>query len=113
MNNVNNRYYDRYQRNRKHDQFYHSKAWIQLREYIRIRDNGLCQQCLKEKRITVGTIADHIIPIELDWAKRLDEDNIQLLCQPCHNTKTAEDRTSKQPKSKVKIIKARANTEYF
>lgn len=87
----NNRYYDKYHRNKKHDRFYHSTAWIKLRDYIRIRDNGLCQYCLTEKRIVVGAIADHIIPLSVDWSKRLDEENIWLLCGGCHNRKTLDD----------------------
>ena len=87
----NNRYYDKYQRNKKHDRFYHSAAWIKCRDYIRIRDNGLCQHCLNQKRITVGIIADHIVPLSVDWNKRLDESNLQLLCAGCHAVKTAED----------------------
>ncbi|MFF5993702.1 HNH endonuclease [Lysinibacillus sp. KU-BSD001] len=87
----NNRYYDKYQRNKKHDRFYHSAAWIKCRDYIRIRDTGLCQHCLADKRITVGVIVDHIIPLSIDWSKRLEEDNLQLLCGGCHNKKTNED----------------------
>ncbi len=87
----NNRYYDKYNRNKKHDRFYHSSSWIKCRDYIKIRDNGLCQHCLNEKRITVGVLVDHIVPLTADWAKRLDENNLQLLCQSCHNKKTTED----------------------
>jgi len=87
----NNRYYDKYNRNKKHDQFYHSSSWIKCRDYIKIRDNGLCKHCLNEKRITVGVLVDHIVPLSIDWSKRLDEDNLQLLCQSCHNAKTNED----------------------
>lgn len=87
----NNRYYDKYNRNKKHDQFYHSSSWIKCRDYIKIRDNGLCQHCLNEKRITVGVLVDHIVPLSIDWSKRLDENNLQLLCQSCHNLKTTED----------------------
>lgn len=88
----NHRYYDQYQRNKKHDQFYHSSAWKRARDLIRIRDSGLCVECLSDKRITVGTIVDHIIPIKQNWNKRLDEDNLQLLCQSCHNKKTGSER---------------------
>ncbi|MCL1702512.1 HNH endonuclease signature motif containing protein [Lysinibacillus sp. Bpr_S20] len=87
----NNRYYDKYQRNKKHDRFYHSASWIKCRDYIKIRDNGLCQHCKTEKRITIGVLVDHIIRLSVDWNKRLDEDNLQLLCQSCHNKKTNED----------------------
>lgn len=88
----NNRYYDKYHRTDRSKQFYHSVAWKRAREIIRIRDNGLCQECFKQKRLTVGTIVDHIIPIKQDWNKRLDEDNLQLLCQACHNKKTGTER---------------------
>lgn len=88
----NHRYYDKYQRNKKHDRFYHSATWKRARDLIRIRDNGLCVECLNDKRITVGTIVDHIIPIKQNWNKRLDEDNLQLLCQSCHNKKTSSER---------------------
>lgn len=87
----NNRYYDKYQRNKKHDRFYHSKAWEKVRDLIKIRDKGLCQHCLKEKRLVVGMVVDHIIPLSIDWNRRLDEDNLQLLCDGCHNKKTKED----------------------
>jgi 5-methylcytosine-specific restriction enzyme A len=87
----NNRYYDKYNRSDRSKKFYHSSAWKKVRELIKIRDNGLCQHCLSDKRITVGTIIDHIVPITDDWNKRLEEDNLQLLCQSCHNKKTAED----------------------
>ncbi|MFD2446393.1 HNH endonuclease [Bacillus sp. CGMCC 1.16607] len=88
----NNRYYDKYHRSDRTKQFYHSATWKRARELIKIRDNGLCVQCLNEKRITLGTIVDHIIPVKLDWNKRLDEDNLQLLCQSCHNKKTGMER---------------------
>lgn len=88
----NNRYYDKYHRSGRSKQFYHSAAWKRVRNLIRIRDNGLCVECLNDKRITVGTIVDHIIPIKQNWNKRLDEDNLQLLCQSCHNKKTGTER---------------------
>ncbi|NEU29946.1 HNH endonuclease [bacterium LRH843] len=86
-----NRYYDRYSREERTVRFYASAAWKRLRELIKIRNNGLCQLCLKDKRIVIGTIVDHIIPIKVNWSLRLDEDNLQLLCQACHNKKTAEE----------------------
>lgn len=87
----NTRFYDKFKRNKAHDNFYHSVSWKKCREYIRIRDLGLCKCCLEDKRITIGTIVDHIIPLKVSWDKRLDENNLQLLCTSCHNIKTAED----------------------
>ncbi|MGJ0995757.1 HNH endonuclease [Enterococcus casseliflavus] len=39
-----------------------------------------------------ATLADHIIPVRVDWSKRLDKDNIQPLCESCHAIKTKEDK---------------------
>jgi 5-methylcytosine-specific restriction protein A len=36
-------------------------------------------------------VVDHIIPIEVDWSKRLDKSNLQPLCHSCHAKKTADD----------------------
>lgn len=87
-----NRFYDKYKRNKKHDRFYHSVAWKKVKEIVKIRDMGLCRRCFENKRLVPGTIVDHIIPLSIDWEKRLDEDNLQLLCIECHNAKTAEDK---------------------
>ena len=36
-------------------------------------------------------IVDHIVPLEIDYSLRLRYDNLQVLCNPCHNIKTQED----------------------
>lgn len=86
------RYYDRYVRDKESSKFYKSKSWKKTREQVLIRDKGLCQSCLKNKRITMASIVDHIIPLKIAWEKRLDMNNLQSLCQSCHNQKTAEDK---------------------
>ncbi|WP_428909479.1 HNH endonuclease [Niallia sp. Krafla_26] len=87
-----NRFYDLNLRNKKSDSFYHSAAWKKARDLVKIRDNGLCQECIRNKRIAVGTEVDHIIPIKQDWNKRLELGNLQLLCKACHNKKTGVER---------------------
>jgi 5-methylcytosine-specific restriction protein A len=47
--------------------------------------NGLCEHCLKKGIVRAGREVHHIIPIEEDWNKRLDIDNLVLLCPDCHN----------------------------
>ena len=86
------RQYDRYARDSKTVRFYSSTAWKKLRAMIKVRDNGLCQSCLADKHIVIGTIVDHIIPIKVDWNLRLTESNLQLLCHSCHEKKTAEEQ---------------------
>jgi 5-methylcytosine-specific restriction enzyme A len=88
----NDKEYDKHKRNQQARAFYHSREWERLRQAALARDHYLCQHCLQHNRITRATIVDHIVPISVDWSKRLLLDNTQSLCHPCHNRKTAEDK---------------------
>lgn len=68
--------------------FYNSKEWRTLSKYTLMINHYLCKQC----ELTLADVADHIIPVEVDWDKRLDISNIQPLCHKCHNIKTAIDK---------------------
>lgn len=85
------RYYDKYIRNKSSRSFYNSKQWREMRELIYRRDYGLCVQCRSNGIIKIGDVVDHIIPIRVDWSKRLKPSNLQTLCHACHNKKTKED----------------------
>lgn len=64
-------------------------AGVRDRERIRQRDCGLCQACRAKGRTALGVAVDHKIPL---WAGGSDDDaNKWLLCQPCHDVKTAEE----------------------
>ncbi|MEC2595813.1 HNH endonuclease, partial [Bacillus cereus] len=63
----------------------------EMRELIYRRDHGLCVQCRSKDIIKIGDVVDHIIPIRVDWSKRLEPSNLQTLCHACHNKKTKED----------------------
>lgn len=86
------RYYDEHIRDQKSREFYHSKEWQRIRQVALTRDHYLCQHCLRENRITPADVVDHIVPVRVDWSKRLSLDNLQSLCHACHNKKTAEDK---------------------
>ena len=86
------KFYDMYKRDKKAQAFYNSKAWERLRNHRMILDHGLCQHCLKKKRIVQADVVDHIIPIKVRWDLRLSLDNTQALCNACHAVKTAEDK---------------------
>ena len=58
-----------------------------MRNYVRGRDSGLCQECLRNGIFRAGTQVDHIVPIEDDWGQRLDPENCELKCDDCHNKK--------------------------
>lgn len=71
--------YKKYDSNRSDThKFYKTKAWVTVRGRVRARDNGLCLVCKSKKKIKNGRTTHHIIPLEDDWNKRLDEDN--LIC---------------------------------
>ena len=69
----------------KYSQFYNSVQWHTLRNRKFYDANGLCELCYKEGIIKQGREVHHIVPIEENWNKRLDYNNLILLCSNCHN----------------------------
>lgn len=65
-------------------------AGVRDRERIRKRDCGLCQECRRQGRFSIGLVVDHIVPL---WEGGSDDDsNKELICQtPCHDAKTARE----------------------
>ncbi|WP_260869875.1 HNH endonuclease [Bacillus thuringiensis] len=41
------------------------------------RDSGVCVQCKSKDIIQIGDVVDSIIPIRVDWSKRLEPSNLQ------------------------------------
>ena len=74
-----------------HYQSKEHKIWAKA---IAAKSHGLCVMCSTPSNPTIGTEADHIIPIETDegWKRRLEINNGQWLCHRCHMKKTAQDR---------------------
>ena len=74
--------------------FYNSKLWIILRNRIRSTKRMRCDMC--GRLIHSKSIVDHIIEIDetnyQDESITLNEDNLQLLCLECHNTKTFQSK---------------------
>ena len=68
--------------------FYKSKEWQYLRKWILSR-GPLCELCIAKDRLTPATEVHHKIDLWIDPAKRLDPNNLQPLCQSCHNTISA------------------------
>lgn len=75
--------------------FYNSKVWRECRQsYIMsLPVPNMCEVCLNRYgEYTVGKILDHIIEINIhninDPDITLNWDNLQFLCQTCHNQKT-------------------------
>lgn len=110
----NNQSYDKYRRNKEARAFYKSTAWKKCRQIVLERDNFLCQKCLKNNRVTPADMVHHIIELLDDWDKALDINNLESLCNSCHN-KEHPDRGNRKPKkeekSKIKVVKVKANKE--
>ena len=66
--------------------FYHSSAWKKMSPYILRRDHYECQECRKKTgKIRRATLVHHIIPYEERPDLGLDEDNLEAVCDRCHN----------------------------
>jgi len=74
--------------------FYNSNPWRTLRNRIRTTKRMRCDMC--GRLIHGKSIVDHIIEIDetnyQDESITLNEDNLQLLCLECHNTKTFQSK---------------------
>lgn len=99
-----------HQSDRKHGQFGDSRRgsrhergygseWDKIRKLIMVRDDGLCQPCMRANRITVATQVDHVIN-KAEWKiahgslTGVDaQTNLQAICGDCHKTKTQSEST--------------------
>ncbi len=66
-------------------------AWRRLRE-AHLSEHPLCAHCLHEEVVEIADDVDHVVPIAVDPARRLDPTNLQSLCRRHHNIKTANER---------------------
>lgn len=79
------KHYNKHSRNKTITSFYKSTDWKRTRELVLLRDNRLCQRCLREHRFTPADMVHHIVEVKQDWSKRLDLSNLESLCNACHN----------------------------
>lgn len=80
--------------------WYNTQAWRKLRAAV-LRDNPLCVECKKNNITTVAKVVDHIqnvssgqTPLQremLMW----DVNNLQTMCQQCHNKKSGTEKFKK------------------
>ena len=66
------------------DRFRSSRRWREKREQIRHRDKNLCQICIRSQYNYENLSVHHAIPIETDYDKRLDDDNLLTVCGMHH-----------------------------
>ncbi|WP_108163194.1 HNH endonuclease signature motif containing protein [Saccharospirillum sp. MSK14-1] len=68
----------------------YGKEWRRLRIEILIRDDYLCQECMRNGIITAATDVDHITSKANGGTDH--PTNLQSLCNPCHKAKTIAER---------------------
>jgi 5-methylcytosine-specific restriction endonuclease McrA len=71
------------------EKLYSSTAWLGLMARLRKQRGNRCEHCNATK---VRTVGDHIVELK-DGGAALDAANVQLLCWPCHTTKTNKARS--------------------
>lgn len=89
-----NKRYNNTKRNPIYQQFYQSSEWKTLRAVKLSQSGYLCEDCKNDGIIALAVDVHHIVPISVDWDKRLDTDNLKCLCVQCHNR--AHDRWQKR-----------------
>ena len=81
-----NKYHREYKRDSAADRFRNSRKWREKRCGIQRRDCYMCRYCFcVERKINTSDLSvHHIVPIETDYALRLDNDNLITLCRLHH-----------------------------
>lgn len=74
------------------------RPWRRLRELILQRDQYLCQPCKRKGKPTLATQVDHIVPLAKNGTDK--PDNLQSICEPCHERKTLID-SGQKPKATI------------
>lgn len=77
-------------RHRERQELYQSKRWKEVRTYM-VQKYPLCQDCLKEGKITATQEVHHIkspfvkgLTDDEKYRRAYDEDNLVCLCRECH-----------------------------
>ena len=63
--------------------------WERTRKRILSRDKGLCQPCMADGKLRPAKQVDHKVP-KFEGGTD-DDDNLQAICLPCHQAKTAAE----------------------
>lgn len=76
---------------------YNTTYWRKIRKQVLLNE-PLCRQCAKMGRVTAATVVDHIARARIDSSQFLDLNNLQPLCDSCHNRKSAKERHENKSK---------------
>lgn len=100
------RTYKKKTKDSKANKFRNTKAWANKSAEIKQRDKCLCQVCINNLYYTINIYnydkleVHHIVPVNEDYERRLDNDNLITLCNFHH--KMAE--VGKIPREELKNL---------
>lgn len=77
-------------------EIYFTRRWRNLRDRIRERDGHLCSECKGNGLTVAGIDVHHIKPIMEFPELAFNEDNLILLCRPCHYKHKQVEVTEKE-----------------
>lgn len=67
--------------------FYKSKEWIRARDYCKIKNRFICEECGSPKDLEVHHKTALTLDNFQDPMIALNQDNLQCLCRSCHMSK--------------------------
>ena len=73
--------------------FYESRAWLDLRYRVLQKSRGCCQLCGTRGSVSNPLQVDHIKPRSTHPELALFESNMQVLCRSCNLGKSNKDKT--------------------
>jgi 5-methylcytosine-specific restriction protein A len=81
------------------DRIRSSSAWQTFRTWF-LGEHPTCATCGREGRVTPATEVDHVVPLRTmiergDVARSLDESACEAICSPCHDEKSARERSGR------------------
>lgn len=71
--------------------WYSLRVWTDDLRPAQLLREPWCRECARRGIRTRATVVDHVRPHRGDWALFTDRDNLQSLCETCHNRKTARE----------------------
>lgn len=98
-----NRRYDELNRDQESRDFYKGRDWIRCRSLVLIRDNYLCQSCLKNKKITKADVVHHIKELKDYPELAYTKSNLVSWCHTCHNRHHKKGMKNKGKHEKAEV----------
>ena len=84
--------------------FRDSSQWRALRYDCLTLSEGRCCLCGRTAHDGTTLQVDHVVPITVDWSKRMERDNLQVLCKDCNEGKSNRDATDWRAKSSASAV---------